>query len=124
VEPSRRLPSGEPRRRLLKGIALLGLGRSDEASAAFHDGLTGAEELLVLADSNVAALQARALALAGLAATGRDPARADEARAGMDRIRAVTTATGITAEAQQLLDLIVAFDASGTLDGIRAGRVD
>ena len=76
AEPDRRrLPREEPTRRLLTGIALLELGRVDEATAAFDNALAAAAELLVLADANVAALQARAVALAGLAATGSDPAR-------------------------------------------------
>jgi hypothetical protein len=43
-------------------VALLALNRVDEAVQALSDALTAADALLALADSNVAALQARALA--------------------------------------------------------------
>jgi hypothetical protein len=45
---------------------------------AFTDAFTAADALLALADRNVAALQARTLALAGLAAATGDPAQATE----------------------------------------------
>ena len=64
-------PAGEPAL-LLEGLALLGLHRPEESVQAFSGALAAADALLALADSNVAALQARALALAGLAAAG-DP---------------------------------------------------
>jgi hypothetical protein len=51
--------------RLLEGLALLELHRPSEAERAFTGALTTADTLLALADHNVAALQARALALAG-----------------------------------------------------------
>ena len=124
AEPNRRLPREEPKRRLFVAVALLELGRTDDATADFNHALDAAAELLVLTDANVAALRARAVALAGLAAIGSDPARAEEARASLARIRTVTTADGDTAQDQQLLDLVVTQDASGILDGIRAVEVD
>ena len=72
-------PTEEPTMRLLEGLALLELHRAGESVRAFSDALTAADALLALADSNVAALQARALALSGLAAATGDPARATEA---------------------------------------------
>jgi hypothetical protein len=51
--------------RSAEGLALLGLHRHGQSAQAFRDALTAADALLTLADSNVAALQARALALAG-----------------------------------------------------------
>jgi tetratricopeptide (TPR) repeat protein len=119
-----RLPTEEPKRRLLTGLALLQLSRNDHAAAAFQDAIASADRLLALADSNVAALQARAVALAGLAVTGGHPAQVEEARAGLARIRAVTIADGVTAQTQRLLDLTVAQDASGLLRGIHAVWVD
>ena len=65
--------------RLLEGLALLELHRPEESVRAFSDAVTAADALLALADRNVAALQARALALSGLAAAAGDPARATEA---------------------------------------------
>jgi tetratricopeptide (TPR) repeat protein len=65
-------PAEEPAMRLLEGLALLGLHRADEGVRAFGDAVAAADTLLALAERNVAALQARALALSGLAA--RPPA--------------------------------------------------
>jgi tetratricopeptide (TPR) repeat protein len=59
----------QPTLSMLRGLALLGLERAEEAVAAFEDALAAAADLLALADRNVLALQARAVALYGLAAT-------------------------------------------------------
>ena len=69
--------------RLLEGLALLELHRVEESVRAFSDAVTAADALLALADSNVAALQARALALSGLAAATGDPARATRGGRGL-----------------------------------------
>ena len=53
--------------RLLEGLALLELHRVEESVEAFSDAVIPADALLALADRNVAALRARALALSGLA---------------------------------------------------------
>ena len=65
--------------RLLEGLALLELHRLKESVRAFSDAVTAADALLALADSNVAALQARALALSGLAAAVGDLTLAGQA---------------------------------------------
>jgi len=111
-------PPEEPAMRLLEGLALLELHRSDEAEQAFTSALTAADALLALADSNVAALQARALALSGLAAATADPARATEAARA--RARADTSAEGVTADTDRLLGMITAHDRAGVLAGVRA----
>ena len=72
-------PPEEPAIRLLEGLALLGLHRLEESVRAFTGAVAAADALLALEDRNVAALQARALALSGLAAVAGDPARAAEA---------------------------------------------
>ena len=59
-----------------KGWPCSGCTASRRACEAFSDAVTAAEALLALADRNVAALYARALALSGLAAATGDPARA------------------------------------------------
>jgi tetratricopeptide (TPR) repeat protein len=69
-------PAEEPVLRLLEGIAVLELHRSGESVHVFRDALAAADVLAALADTNVAALQARALALAGLAAVTGAPAGA------------------------------------------------
>jgi tetratricopeptide (TPR) repeat protein len=112
----------EPAMRLLDGLALLGLQRVDEGVRAFGDAVTAADALLALADRNVAALQARALALSGLAAATGDPARATEARQAFARVNAVTTAAGVAADTRRLLDGIAAYDRSGVLAKIRAAE--
>jgi hypothetical protein len=86
----------------------------------FSDTVTAANEMLALAETNVAALRARALALTGLAVAARDPARAAEATEAFTRARAVTSATGVTADTRLLLGMIVRHDQSGLLSGIPA----
>ena len=80
--------------RLLEGLALLELDRANEAVQAFGGALTAADALLALADSNVAALQARALTLAGLAAATGDPARTSEAVQAFTHTRTIASAAG------------------------------
>jgi hypothetical protein len=92
---------------LLEALALLDLQRVDEAGGAFTAARTEADALLALADRNVAALQVRALALSGLAATtGGDPQLAAEAEEALARARAATDAAGVVADTQRLLDRI------------------
>jgi hypothetical protein len=78
--------------------------------------------LLALADSNVAALQARTLALSGLAVATSDPARGVEAVKAFALAHAVTDAAGVTADTRRLLDKIACHDPSGILAGIRAAQ--
>jgi len=60
---------------LLEGLALLELHRPEVSMPMFSDAVAAADALLVLTGQNVAALQARALALSGLAAITGDPAQ-------------------------------------------------
>jgi tetratricopeptide (TPR) repeat protein len=112
----------EPTISLLHGLALLGLDRVDKAKQAFSSASAAAEALLAQADHNVAALQARALALSGLAAATADPARAAEAAQAFAHARIVTTAPGIAADTRRLLDAIAAHDRSGILAEARAAQ--
>ena len=105
--------------RLLEGLALLELHRTDEATRALVAALIAADALLKLADNNVAALQARALALAGLAAATGDPARASEAVQAFTHARA-TSAAGVAADTQRLLQTITAHDQSDVLTELTA----
>jgi hypothetical protein len=77
--------------------------------------LTAADALVALADSNLAALQARALALAGLAVATSDPARASEAVEAFTHARTIISAAGVAADTQHLLKMIIARDQSGVL---------
>ena len=113
-------PAEEPTMRLLEGLALLELHRLDESMRAFGATVTAADALLALADSNVSALQARVLALSGLAAAVGDPAQAAEACKTFALARAVRSAAGVAADTRHLLDKISAHDRSGVLAEIRA----
>jgi tetratricopeptide (TPR) repeat protein len=116
-------PTEEPMLRLLEGLALLELHHREQSVQAFAGAVTVADPLLALADRNVAALRAKALALSGLAAATGDPARAAEAAEAFARARAVTTAAGLAADTRRLLDRITGHDQSGVLAGIlRDGR--
>lgn len=113
-------PAEEPTMWLLEGLALLGLHRTGEAVQAFSDALATADELLALADKNVAALQVRALALSGLAAAVGDTSRAAQAMEAFALTRAVTNAPGMAADTLRLLELITSHDRSGVLTEVRA----
>jgi tetratricopeptide (TPR) repeat protein len=122
ARPEVSCPPEEPTVRLLEGLALLGLDRAEEGVRAFSGALAAADALLALADRNVAAVNARALALAGLAAATGDPARATVTAEAFARAHSVTSAAGVTADTQRLLDAIVSYDRSGVLAGVRAGQ--
>src|SRR5262249_55058111 len=115
AEPEFLYPTEEPILRLLEGLALLRLGRPEESLRAFRDAIVSADALLALADRNVAALQARALALSGLAAVTGDQARAKEAVEVFTQARSATSAAGVAADTRRLLDQIARHDRSGTL---------
>jgi tetratricopeptide (TPR) repeat protein len=115
-------PAVEPTLRLLEGLALLELRRPGESVRAFSDAVTAADALLALADSNVAALQTRALALTGLAAATGDPARAAETGRAFARAYAVTDAAGVAEDTRRLLDQIARHDRSGILAEVRAAQ--
>ncbi len=114
-------PPGKPAMRLLEGLALLELDRAEEGVRAFGDAVAAADALLVFAGSNVDALQARALALSGLAAAG-DPGRAAEAGRALARVQAVTSAAGVAADTRRLLGQIARHDRSGILAEVRAAQ--
>jgi tryptophan synthase alpha subunit len=108
--------------RLLEGVALLELHRADQAERPFTSAIIAADALLVLADSNVAALQARALALAGLAAATSDPARTSEVAEAFTHAQTITSAKGVAADTQRLLEMITAHDQSGVLTGLSVAQ--
>jgi hypothetical protein len=101
---------------------LLELNRVDEAARALSGVLTAAGALLALADRNVVALQARALALSGLAVATGDPGRAREAAEALTRLRTTTSAGGVAADTDRLLDVIASHDRIGILAEARADR--
>jgi tetratricopeptide (TPR) repeat protein len=115
-------PAEEPAMRLLEGLALLELGRREESVRAFNEAVTAAGTLLALADRNVAALQARALALSGLAAAVGDLALGEEAGEAFEAADAVTGAAGVAADTRRILDQIARHDRSGVLARARAAK--
>ena len=115
-------PTEAPTIRLLEGLALLELHRAEESARAFSSAVTAANALLALAGGNVAALQARALALSGLAAATGDQAHATEAGEAFARAHAVTSAAGVTADTRRLLDQIASHDRSGIFAEVRAAQ--
>jgi len=115
-------PIEEPTLRLLEGLALLELDRPGESGRAFSDALAAADSLLSLAHRNVAALQVRALALTGLAATAGDKARATQASQAFASARTVTDAAGVAADSRRLLNTIAAHDRSGVVAEICAAQ--
>lgn len=119
----RRYPPEEPTLRLLEGLALFELGRNEKSARAFSEALGAADELLALADENVASLQVRALALSGLAVVA-DPAKAIEAGEAFSRLRAVTRAAGVVADTCRLFDLIARHDRAELLAGIRVDPLE
>jgi tetratricopeptide (TPR) repeat protein len=115
----RSYPTEQATLRLLKAVALLGLDRVDEAAQAFHDALDAADRLLALADHNVAALQARAVALSGLATVTGDRAKVARAADAFTQLDAVTTAVGVAEDSRRLLDMIGDADTAGLLADIQ-----
>jgi tetratricopeptide (TPR) repeat protein len=113
-------PAEEPTMRVLEGLALLELRRPEEGVRAFGEAVVAADALLALADRNVAALQAWALALSGLAAATGDLARAAEADSAFARAYAVTDAAGVTVDIRRLLGQIARHDRAGILAGVHA----
>jgi len=91
---------------LLVGIARLRQGHPDQATTAFTQAITHADTRLMDAPNDYATLDARALALCGLTATGHPAALAD-AVATFHHARRITTAPGIIARTLRLLDQIV-----------------
>jgi TPR repeat protein len=115
-------PAGLPMKRLLAGVALLGLHRLDEGVQALSDALKRADDLLAWVDSNVAALQVRALALSALAAATGGRVLATDALQAFGRAHAITSAAGVTADTNQLLKAIASHDHSGVLAEVRTAR--
>jgi hypothetical protein len=107
---------------VLEGLSLLELHRLEDSKATFNDAVAAADALLTLTDHNVAALQARALALSGLAAATGDPAWATEARQAFAQAQAATTAAGVTADTRRLLGKITCHEQSGILAEVRPAQ--
>jgi tetratricopeptide (TPR) repeat protein len=115
-------PTEEPTLLLVRGIALLQLGRTTDAMRAFEAASRAADTLIELHDRNVAALHARALALCGIAVATGDLDVAGNATDAFTRAGAVTTAAGVTTPSIQLLDQIRRNDQAGILTDLRAAQ--
>jgi len=121
VERELTFPLEEPAMHMFQGLALLELDRLDESVQALTEALAAADGLLALADRNVAALGARALALSCPAVVTSDQARAAEAAEAFARARAVTRAPGVVADTRRLLGIITAHDQAGLLTATGCG---
>jgi Domain of unknown function (DUF4062) len=66
-------------------------------------------------------LEARALALSGLAVVAGDQASARAAAEAFTRARAATSAPGVVADTRRLLDMVTAHDQSGALARLLSG---
>jgi tetratricopeptide (TPR) repeat protein len=115
-------PAEEPTMRLLEGLALLEMRQGHEIVQAFRGALTAADTLLILADSNVAALQTRALALSGLAVATGDPATTKDAAMAFARSQAATSPPGVASDTRRLLNQIARHDRSGILAEVRTAE--
>ena len=109
--------------RLLEGLALLELDRVEESAWAFNEAIRAAETLLALADRNVAALQARVLALTGLAAVVGDLALAAKAGEALGVANGLAGPAGVAADTRRTLDQIAHHNQSGILAKVRKGSV-
>jgi tetratricopeptide (TPR) repeat protein len=102
----------------LLGITQLRQDHLAEAAREFGDAVTQADELLQQTSSDFGALDARALALCGLALT-TDPGKAVEAAAVFRAARSITSADGIVRQTLALFDTLAAADRGDFLAGIR-----
>jgi hypothetical protein len=101
-------------------LGLIALRQVDRAAAeAFQTAISHADVMLERCRQNYDALDAKGLALAGLAVLegGQRPA---EAIATFQAARAITTAPGVIGRVRGLLDLLAPADAAGVLAGVRA----
>jgi tetratricopeptide (TPR) repeat protein len=103
---------------LLRGVALLGTDRAMDATQAFETAVTTADDLIVKAPGNIAALDARGLASCGLAVCS-DPTQVAAAIDSFNRARATTAAAGVVAAAVRLFDVIASYDRDGVFAGLR-----
>jgi hypothetical protein len=87
-----------------------------------RDAATAADALLALADTNIAALQARALALSALAAATADPAQARQAAQAFAGARTALSAAGVAADTQRLLTVIASHDRARILPPVHAAQ--
>ena len=103
-------------------LALLGLiamrqGDRVAAAEAFSAAISHADVMLDRCDQNYNALDAKGLALAGLAVL-EGGQRAAEAIAAFRAARAITSAPGIVGRVKRLLDALAPADATGILAGV------
>jgi len=103
---------------LVLGVALLCLGRLDEAKSAFDVALTGADTLLARTADAYDELDSRALSLCGLALL-ENPGRAADAREAFRVARAKTRAAGVVARVLRLFDALATHDKSRILNDLR-----
>ncbi len=109
-------------------LGLIALRQNDRSAAveAFQAAIAHADVMIERCDQNYQALDAKGLALAGLAVLEGGP-RTAEAIAAVRAARAITSAAGIVGRVRRLLDALAPVDAAGVLTPIYAaaeGRDD
>jgi tetratricopeptide (TPR) repeat protein len=113
-------PCQWPSARLLEGVALLELHRTEEGVRAFNEALATADALLAQAKGSVVPSRVHALALAGLAAATGDPTGVKHALEALARVDEIAADLGAVAETARLLELIIPHDQTGRLAEARA----
>jgi tetratricopeptide (TPR) repeat protein len=110
--------------RALLGVIALRQGDRDAAQAAFTAAVDAADTILAHTADYYDALDAKGLALAGLALCeperDRVARRLQQAQAAYGAARAINRDAGIVARVLRLLDALAAAAPAGLLDGVRA----
>jgi tetratricopeptide (TPR) repeat protein len=104
----------------LRGIIAFRQGDHVAAQEGFSKAIAAADSLLALAAQNVEALDAKALALSGLALIEGPQQHIPAAIEAYREARNVTKAAGIVARAVRLLDALAVADEQGILKDVRA----
>jgi tetratricopeptide (TPR) repeat protein len=113
-------PTEVPTIHLLSGVALLELRRIDESVQAFTQAVSAADALLALKCRNMAAQQARALALSGLAAATGDATLVKKAKNSFAQAQTISDGPGDAAGIRHLFARIAAHDLAGVLAHVQA----
>jgi tetratricopeptide (TPR) repeat protein len=101
------------------GLIALRQGDVAAAQAAFRDAVSHAGTMLTHNTQNYEALEAKGLALCGLAVCG-DMGRAAEAAEAYRAARAINKDAGVVGHVLRLFDTLAESDAAGVLAGVRA----
>ncbi len=104
----------------LLGVIALRQGERKTAKEAFSSAVTSANELLSHSERNYSALDAKGLALCGLALCERNKKCIPDAIKAYSSARAVNRDAGIAGRVLRLFDELAKADSAGLLAGVRA----